>query len=144
MNQLSAMELITTTRGARSLLHEGYKYTLNRRTADGLQRLYKEDDDFRAFVNCVIALAFVSPTFEKWDTCTLVRQNGIRPNGIRGAPKCETVITRVYTAYLHVDHTVGHLIYTAKMVVVDTIWQLHTLIVMNSCSICIHIGKEWS
>ncbi len=29
----------------------------------GLQRLYKEDDDFRAFVNCVIALAFVPPTF---------------------------------------------------------------------------------
>ncbi len=35
MNQLSEMEFITTTRGARSLLHEGYMYTLNRRTADG-------------------------------------------------------------------------------------------------------------
>ena len=34
MNQLSAMEFVTTTRGVRSLLHEGYKYTLNRRTAD--------------------------------------------------------------------------------------------------------------
>ena len=31
MNQLSAMEFVTTTRGAHSLLHEGYKYTLNRR-----------------------------------------------------------------------------------------------------------------
>ncbi len=29
------MELTTTTRGARTLLYQGYKYTLNRRTADG-------------------------------------------------------------------------------------------------------------
>ena len=29
------MEFITTRRGARSLLHQGYKYTINRRTADG-------------------------------------------------------------------------------------------------------------
>ncbi len=35
MNQWSEMEFVTATRGARSLLHEGYKYTLNRRTADG-------------------------------------------------------------------------------------------------------------
>ena len=26
------MELVTTTRGARSLIHQGYRYTLNRRT----------------------------------------------------------------------------------------------------------------
>lgn len=32
---MSEMEFITTTRGACSLLHEGYKYTLNRRTTDG-------------------------------------------------------------------------------------------------------------
>ena len=30
-----SMEFITTIRGARSLLHQGYRYTLNRRTADG-------------------------------------------------------------------------------------------------------------
>ena len=29
------MEFVTTTRGARSLIHQGYRYTLNRRTADG-------------------------------------------------------------------------------------------------------------
>ena len=29
----------------------------------GLQRLYKEDDEFRCFVNSVIALAFVQPMF---------------------------------------------------------------------------------
>ena len=30
-----SMEFITTIRGARSLLHQGYRYTLNHRTADG-------------------------------------------------------------------------------------------------------------
>ena len=29
----------------------------------GLQQLYKEDDEFRCFINSVIALAFVPPTF---------------------------------------------------------------------------------
>ena len=29
----------------------------------GLQKLYQEDDEFRAFINSVIALAFVPPTF---------------------------------------------------------------------------------
>ena len=29
------MEFVTTTRGGRSLIHQGYRYTLNRRTADG-------------------------------------------------------------------------------------------------------------
>ena len=29
----------------------------------GLQRLYKEDDPFRSFINCLIALAFIPPTF---------------------------------------------------------------------------------
>ena len=31
---LAAMKFVTTTQGARSLVHQGYKYTLNRRTAD--------------------------------------------------------------------------------------------------------------
>ena len=29
------MDFITTKRGVRSLIHEGHRYTLNRRTADG-------------------------------------------------------------------------------------------------------------
>ena len=29
------MEFVTTTRGARSLLHQGYRYTLNQRTTHG-------------------------------------------------------------------------------------------------------------
>ena len=32
---IESMEFVTTTRGIRSLIHQGYRYTLNRRTANG-------------------------------------------------------------------------------------------------------------
>ena len=57
MNQLSAMEFVTTTRGARSLLHEGYKYTLNQRTADG--HTYWRCHDRSCPGSCLLLLSFV-------------------------------------------------------------------------------------
>ena len=49
---------------------------------------------------------------------------------------CEIMITTEFTqlyVHVHVDHT-DCLCHTAEMVVVKPIWQLHTLIVMNSCT----------
>jgi len=48
--------------------------------------------------------------------------------------KCEIVIDyRVYTAYVHMDiFTTDYQHHTAQMVVRETLWQLHTLIVINS------------
>ena len=47
-------------------------------------------------------------------------------------PKCEIVITTEFTQHMYMLTTL-FASHTAEMVVVDTIWQLHTLIVMNSC-----------
>ena len=51
--------------------------------------------------------------------------------------KCEIVIDyRVYTAYVHIWTYSPLITYIVmpEMVVVETLWQLHTLTVMNSCS----------
>ena len=51
--------------------------------------------------------------------------------------KCEIVIDyRVYTAYVHnyMDiFTTDYKRHTVEMAAVETLWQLHTLIVINSC-----------
>jgi len=50
--------------------------------------------------------------------------------------KCEIVIDyRVYTAYVHIwtySPSTDYQPHTVKMVVVETLWQLHSLIVINS------------
>ena len=43
------------------LFHQRYQWRKVQNL--GLQQLYKEDDEFRCFINSVIALAFVPPTF---------------------------------------------------------------------------------
>ena len=84
------MEFVTTTRGGRSLIHQGYRYILNRKTADigryvgdvqtevvlekslamritpnvqilSLQQIYREDTDFKLYIHQVIAISFVPP-----------------------------------------------------------------------------------